>query len=180
MSEYYLVHTVFGSTPELILKILKDGYLYSSFYTGHSALFGRSEAKYVYFSLLNKNLIFGGITFFIDGQILFDRSFRYALGWRSEDSENIKVKYPKNNVHEILNKIMEYIDVISNDERAKLMSHEILLKKKVNLHNYLVAICCNNMLTADIIKYVKEYYPGVKILDEFPKTSQELNNMLNK
>jgi hypothetical protein len=36
------------------------------------------------------------------------------------------------------------------------------------------------MLTPNIIKYVKEYYPDVKILDEFPKTSQKLNDMLSK
>jgi len=179
MSKYYLVHTVLGANPELILKILKDGYLYSGFYSGRSALFGSPTAKYVYFSLLNKDNIFRGTqTFFIDEQILFDRSFRYALAWLTEDSETIKVKYPKDDVYKILKKIMSHIKSVSSNKFRKIMSHEFLIKKKVNLHNYLRAVCCSDILSSDAIEYIKKYYPNVKILLTYPETANELNNIL--
>lgn len=176
-SEYHLVHAVLGSNPGLVLKILKDGYLYSGFETGNSALFGSPTAKYIYFSLLNEDITFKhAVTFIINGQILYDRPFRYSLGWFTEDLDmNIEAKHQ--DINKILQKIANHIKLVSDDELKRSMSHEILIRKQVNLHKYLVAICCSQLLTPNIINYVKQYYPRVKILDKFPETSQELNRI---
>jgi hypothetical protein len=48
LSNIYLIHYSAGIDMNRILKILTDGYLYASYYTGVSALFGKSEVKYIY------------------------------------------------------------------------------------------------------------------------------------
>lgn len=54
------------------------------------------------------------------------------------------------------------------------MSHEILIKNQVDLHKYLVAICCKDFLLQDndnTIRYIKKYYKNVLILDHFPSSA---------
>lgn len=173
-TKYYLTHTVVDPNPDKILKILKDGHLYSSSFSGQQGISG-IPLEYVYFSLLGDTRpIFGvgGITFILDSEVLFKRSFRYASGWIGGDvSKTTKVKYTYQNINKVLRKIDQY-------PKNDIMSPEILLKKRVSLDIYLVAICCNKKLTDEIINYVKIYYPYVKILDYFPKSSDQLNQLL--
>jgi len=56
-----------------------------------------------------------------------------------------------------------------------MTSHEILLKKKVNLHKYLKVICCRDILSKETIEYINKNYPNVIILDNFPLSAQNLN-----
>jgi len=182
MSKYYLVHSVVDPQNDKILKILSDGYLYSSTYSEQQGISG-VPLQYVYFTLLGDNISFhGGVNFIISTDILFERSFRYALSWiGSHINETTKVNYKFNDVNKVLDKINLYIDNIKKmDPDHSIMSHEILLKKKINLHRYLVAICCRKKLSSDIIIFIKNHYPNVKILDTFPKSANELNNMINK
>lgn len=53
MVKYYLVHTVIDPQPSKILKILQDGYLYSSSITNQFGLFHGEKTYHVYFSLMS-------------------------------------------------------------------------------------------------------------------------------
>ena len=59
----------------------------------------------------------------------------------------------------------------------KLHSHEILLRKKVSLHRYLVAVRCDSN-DDDIRKFIKDNYPGVIILDKNPKSASQITHIL--
>ncbi|AEQ60192.1 hypothetical protein [Acanthamoeba castellanii mimivirus] len=78
-SKYYLVHSVVEPTTEKIMKILEDGYLYASSYTGQQGIY-EIPLDYVYFTLLGDvNVSMGGFKFILNIKILHKRSFRYAL-----------------------------------------------------------------------------------------------------
>ena len=177
MERYCLTHSSVGTDEEMILKILKSGYLYAGFYTKNYRLFGRPEAKYVYFTLYDPNNPHKfGYNFFISDRILYHRSFRHSLGWHSEDSDvNTKVKYPKDNIKKILAEITSHIINLVGSARA-WMGHEILIKKKVNLHKYLVGIssCCG--FSNEFREYVNFYYPATKLFDEYPNNMTEIYN----
>jgi hypothetical protein len=182
--KYYLVHSVVDPRPEKILKILKDGYLYASKYTKQYGIYHGEYLDHVYLSLFGDEKVkFGsyGVTFIIDAKILFDHSFRYALNWVGDDlKKTIEVNYKYNDVDGELDKINQHI--ISMDEKNpnKTTSHEILIKKKINLHEYLVAMCCSDTLTVEIIDYLHKNYPNTIILDEIPDSANELCIVLNK
>jgi hypothetical protein len=115
--------------------------------------------------------------------ILYKRPFRYALKWVGSNIEETTKVTPRDNVSSILNKIDEHIQRISRKESetklANIMtSHEILIKKKVNLHRYLVAICEHDVLTDSIREYIHKNYPNVKILNSFPNSSEELSEII--
>lgn len=182
--KYYLVHAVVDPTPAKIMKILLDGFLYSNIVTKQYGIYADEPLQYIYFSLFHKIITFhGGVTFILDDKILYKRSFRYALNWVGSHIEKTIKVTPKDNVLSILNKIDRHIQQISNKEsKTKIVnimtSHEILIKKKVNLHRYLVAICEHDVLTDDIREYIHNYYPNVKILDTFPNSSEELTEII--
>jgi hypothetical protein len=120
-------------------------------------------------------------TFILSTDVLYKRSFRYALKWVGNEIQNtVKVNYRHDNVNKILDKINEHIVYTNNyDVRNITGSHEILLKKKVNLHKYLVAICCGSHLSLEIIEYIKQNYLNVKIIDKIPKSAHDLNNIFS-
>lgn len=160
---YYLGHALINPTPDKIMKILKDGYLLSNIESGAEGFYAGSPLEYVYFSLINKSLrtSIGGVVFVINPVILNRRSFRYALSWIGDEiDKTIKVK--TNNSKKIIKKIIDHI----NAEDKKTFSHEILLKKKVNLDKYLVAIYPKDMLTNDVTNYLSQRYKNVRILND--------------
>jgi hypothetical protein len=181
MVKYYLVHFVFNPTTDKILNILHDGYLYSSLHTKKHGLFHGEYLNYVYFSLLgDRNMSFGshGVSLIIDSRILYKQIFRYAYGWIGNDiDKSFKVNYQYDDVDKILDKLNRYINEIDINNPLLMASHEFLLKK-VDLHKYLVAICCKNNLSSEIINYINKEYPNVLILDDFPNSAHELNNSL--
>jgi len=181
MSNFFLVHGVIDQNPNKILKILKDGYLIASYYSHQSGLYHNDLLEYVYFSLLGDeaSFPFKNISFILDSNVLYNRSFRYALKWVGGDiDKTIKVNPRFDNVDIVLYKINKHIISIDPDYPGKNTSHEILLKKKVNLHKYLVAICCKSSLTNDVIDYANKHYPNVVILDSFPDSAEVLNNII--
>jgi hypothetical protein len=185
MSKYYLVHGVLDPYPEKILKILEDGYLYASSYTKKYGLFHGEPLDYVYFSLLgDENVSFGyaGVSFILDSTVLLKKTFRYALQWVGNDiDKSIKVDHKHDDVNQILNTINQHITSIDKAKIGKkLTSHEIMIKKRVNLHKYLVAICCESNLTEDIIGYIKKNYTNVILIDDFPNSAHELTMELKK
>lgn len=178
--KYYLIHSVFDPQPDKILKILHDDYLFSSSYSKYYGLYNGFPLDYVYFSLLGETLPFhSGINFILDTKVLYKRSFRYALKWIGNDIEDtIKVNYQFDDVDNILDEINQHIiSVASSEPGRKMTSHEILLRKKVSLHRYLVAIGGIDMLSIDAINYIKQFYPHVKLLDELPESANELNDL---
>ena len=183
MTRCYLVHAVTDPQSHKALKILKDGYLYSSMMTKEYGLYHDHPLEYVYFSLLCDEIASPTslLTFFLDTQVLYRRSFRYALEWVGDEiSRTKKVIYKYNNIDNVLRKINNHIINIDKTNPSKWTSHEILLKKKVNL-KYLVAIYISETLqTPEILEYVKKYYPNVKVLKKFPKSAHELDVLLSQ
>lgn len=180
-SKYYLVHAIIDPNSDKILKILSDGYLHSSSKSGYSGLYNE-PLDYVYFSLLgdsNKVLGHNGITLIFDTDILFKRPFRYALRWIGNDiDKSTKVDFHSDDVSKILYKINQHIIDIEPENPLKYTSHEILLKNQVKL-DHLIAICCLDNLSIDIIAYIKSIYPKIKILKKFPESAQELDKIIN-
>ena len=107
-------------------------------------------------------------------------SFRYALKWVGNEIQNTtKVNYRYDDVGQVLDKVNKHIVYINKyDIHNNIGSHEILIKKKVNLHKYLVACCCSSYFTPEIIKYIKQNYPNVEIINKIPKSAHELNYIL--
>ncbi|AUL79777.3 hypothetical protein QJ857_gp0382 [Tupanvirus soda lake] len=184
MNKYYIAHAVIDPQPEKILKILKDGFLLPSSESGKYGLFHGEKLDHVYFSLFGDEKItfgVGGVSFILSSSILFEKQFRYALAWVGNDlDKTILVDYRYDNVIEELDKINQHIISVGPNDPRKFTSHEILIKHKVDLHKYMVAMCCKSSLTDDIIEYIKIYYPNIIILDKYPDTAKELTNMLYK
>lgn len=106
---------------------------------------------------------------------MYNRSFRYALKWVGPEIQHTTKVHPKfDNVDQTLNKINNHISNLDPNYPGITTSHEILIKKKVSLHKYLVAICCQSSLSTEVIHYVKEHYPNVKILKYYPSSATEL------
>ncbi|XWV26677.1 hypothetical protein QJ857_gp0383 [Tupanvirus soda lake] len=184
MPKYYLVHKIVNPQPDKILKILRDGYLRPSKETKESGIFPAGSLDHIYFSLFGsvKDIYaLAGITFILDSKILYERPFRYALTWAGNVLEkSIPVNPEYDDVSEVLNKIDKHIINMVQNEPDEIGTHEILLKDKINLHKYMVAICCYNRLSADVIDYVNHNYPNVEIINKIPNTSTELTKMLYK
>lgn len=197
--KYYLVHSIVTPSSEKMLKILQDGYLYASSEIrllrcnnlsnlphrrqGYSGLQGISgiPLDYVYFTLLgDSEAAMGGFKLILDSKILYKRSFRYALSWVGSKLEaTTKVNPRKDNVDAVLDEINNHIVTTKQDETCLLPGlHEILIKKKVDLHKYLRAICYRDKLSKQVINFVQDNYPCVMVLNDFPKSAFELNNIL--
>lgn len=180
--KYYIVHSVIDPQPEKILKILKDEHLRASSETKQFGIYHGEYLDYVFFSLFGDEkpaFGYGGVNFILDSKILLKRSFRYALKWVGNDLEkSIKVNYRIDNVNKVLDEINKHIINIDINDPRKMTSHEIMIKKKISLHRYLVAICCKNRLSDESIEYINKNYPNVKILDEFPESANELKHIL--
>lgn len=176
MNKYYLVHTVVDPNPNKILNILKDGCLYANILTKQFGLYYDDPLEYVYFSLLGDIAPFhGGFNFILDVSVLFRRSFRYALKWVGDDISNtVKINPKYHDVSKILDFINHHI-ISSSNSSFQITSHEILLKKKVKLHKYLVAVCCSDELSPIVVNHIKKYYPNVFILTSFPNSASSLN-----
>ncbi|XWV25374.1 hypothetical protein QJ856_gp0390 [Tupanvirus deep ocean] len=182
-TKYYLTHGVANPEPEKILKILQDGYLYANRHTGQYGLFYGETLDHVYLSLLgDENVSFApnGVNFIFDTSILYKKKFRYAFNWIGNDIEkSIKVNPKYDNVDQILDIINQHIVNIDPSSTArKLTSHEILIKDKINLHEYLVAMCCISNLTTEIINYIRTNYPKVILIENPPNSAIELTYLL--
>ena len=174
MSDYYLAHAILNSNPKRVLnEILKSGYLLASDISGNQGM-SYTPLEYIHFSLFKdkKPLFERTINLFISSKILYKRSFRYAFRWVGTDiSSTIKVnprKCSKSTINRILNKINKY--TLNPDNY-----YEILIKNKVNLHKYLVAISPREKLGEKIINFIHKNYPNILILDSFPESSSKLN-----
>ncbi|AEQ60224.1 hypothetical protein [Acanthamoeba polyphaga mimivirus] len=182
MAKYYLIHGVVEDKPEKIVKILSDGYLFASSYSTQQGFSG-IPLDYVYFSRLGDvNVFMGGFKFILSTKILYKRSFRYALNWVGSDiNRTIKVNYRYDNVDKVLDEINTHITNGTYSLSPSIDTlHEIILKKKVNLHRYLVAVSDGNYLTPEITDYLKTNYPNVKILTEIPSSADKLSEILEK
>ncbi|ANB51143.1 hypothetical protein [Powai lake megavirus] len=179
--KYYLIHSIVSPSSEKMLKILQDGYLYASSYSGLQGISG-IPLDYVYFTLLGDcEVSMGGFKLILDTKILHKRSFRYALNWvGSSLDKTIKVNPKTDDVDIVLDKINDYIKSRYTITSFTATWHEIIIKKKVNLHKYLRAICYRSKLNNQVIDYVNNNYPNIEILDDTPKSSSELNHILNK
>lgn len=83
---------------------------------------------------------------------------------------SIEVDYRKDDVGVIIDTINEHIKSIDANSLMKMVSHEILLKYKVNLHKYLVAICCKSSLSRDACAYSKitpKFYRCTNFLNRY-------------
>ncbi|AVL94410.1 hypothetical protein ma892 [Moumouvirus australiensis] len=179
--KYYLVHSIVPPSSDKVLKILRDGYLYASSYSGFQGISG-IPLDYVYFTLLgDSEAAMGGFKLILDSKILYKRSFRYALSWVGSSIEStIKVNPRKDDVNAVLDEINDYIIKTKQDETCLLPGlHEIIIKKKVDLHKYLRAICYRDKLSEQVINFIQDNYPGVMILNDFPKSASELNKIID-
>ena len=179
---YYIIHKIYIPSTEKILNILEDGYLCPSSETNESGLYPGGTLRHIYFSLFGniKDInTLAGITLILDPVILYKYPFRYALTWIGNDlNKSIKANPKYDNINEILQKINKHIQKNIKENPNEIGTHEILLNKKINLHKYLVAICCTKRLSKEIINYIKKKYPNTMLLDEYPETAQKLNNMI--
>lgn len=199
---YYLVHCVMGygeltsDNQRVIDKIFKDGYLYCSKYTKIESR-SHNPHDYVYLSLLNKYLICKyGINLVFSDKLLLHRTFRYNYNWHGfiyDETVRVKTKN-KEIIMKHLNNLEKFI-IKNAEENVKAQkanqaviksnngalrvpfdfcSHEIFIKKKINLHKYLIAVTIHGDKFTKTIKYITKHYPHVKILKEVPDTSTEL------
>jgi hypothetical protein len=180
--KYYLVHKVYNVTSDKIMKILKDGYLYASSETKISGLYPGGLLDYVYFSLFGsvKDIhVMAGVNFILDIKILYDQPFRYAYSWTGNDmNKNIEANPKNDNIDDILYELDKHIKTSIEQDPYEIGNHEILIKEKVDLNKYLVAICCSKKISSNAKKYIKKYYPNVKIIDQIPNSATELSNIL--
>lgn len=172
---------------------MEDGHLYASSYSEQSGPQKHYRVSsdiptgisgipldYIHLTLVGNVCSFCcGVSFILDHRILFKRSFRYALSWvGSNIDRTIKVNYQHDDVYQTLEKINAHTVTKQHDLSACIHSHEILLKKEINLHKYLIAICCLHQLTDDIVHYVKTNYPRVHILNARPKSATDIYQAL--
>uniref|UniRef100_A0A6G6ADV7 Uncharacterized protein n=1 Tax=Borely moumouvirus TaxID=2712067 RepID=A0A6G6ADV7_9VIRU len=178
--KYYLVHSIVAPSSEKMLKILQDGYLYASGHSGFQGLSG-IPLDYVYFTLLgDSEAAMGGFKLILDIKILYKRSFRYALSWVGSKLEaTTKVNPRKDDVNAVLDEINDYtVTQKQNKTSFSAAWHEIIIKKKVDLHKYLRAVCYRDKLSEQVINFIQDNYPDVMIINDFPKSASELNKII--
>lgn len=184
----YLIHSLYENDVDKIMQIFIHGYFYASFYKNTFSSFyiiDLLKPKYVHLQILDHpsdfhvdNPFKADITLILSDQILYHQSWNYSLEWISDDEINktTKVRYPNksnNNVQakyiiqvqNIIQIIKDHIKNVRNDPRYNIISHEILIKHKIDLHKYLIAIYSKNNLSPEISKYLESNYPNVKIIN---------------
>ena len=166
----YLLHSVIGEDD--IFKILKDGYLRSSFETKNAKMFDPKGSKYIYIRL-NKQGEYAH--FNLDKNLLLENIFYLNTGWHGEPlGEKIDGrKLNEKELDEILKNFRarvnkyyrEYDKTWSKEMKGSLpvqMSNEILVEKKISLKKYLRKINKYNC-SQDEYNYIVKKYKDVKL-----------------
>ncbi len=141
----YLLHTIFGHTPEKVDNILREGYLKSSKKTHNYAMFG-DETPYIYLRLQTPGDV-GHL--YLDTDLLLNCVFYLNIGWHAGIDKS-SVKYNGRDLtHEQLDEILQdfykkvtkYRRDINKVRKTILidpsMSNEILVRKDISLKKYL-------------------------------------------
>jgi hypothetical protein len=157
----YLLHSITGDEQiNILLKILKDGYLKSR----------KKDVPYNFLYLADTPK--SGITLFFNKQLLQKYNFYLHIGCKGY-VENDEKKYIGKNISDL--ELFEILDNCKNEitkfneENPYLifMSNEILVKNNISLSKYLMKIKINFDWIKDnqeLFDYLKEYYPNVKII----------------
>jgi hypothetical protein len=182
----YLKHSsassskIYKNTNKTIIRtILEDGFLRNANTTKNSKMTGninesnydKNAGKTIYFeiNLIGKRQ--SHPTFILDISLLMEQIFWLNIGWQAGITDNsIKIN-PKNITKENLTNILTEFqnEVIEDHKKTKipgfknLFTNEVLVKKPVDLHKYLLAINKNSLMKDDIA-YMKINYPNVKLI----------------
>jgi hypothetical protein len=172
-------------------SILKDGYIKSysllkkskkPFTSGHGdGLY--TENKFVYFSYVDKlfdKRIYSEITLYFDSKLLFNKSFYVAnlhtstpnklYEWWNKDEKGNKIKMYKRKYNKyytkyntVLQKLYEYSISLLPHGRAFESFQQIAIRNKINLDNLVGIKFKKNIVSDNVINYIKKYYPNVII-----------------
>lgn len=160
----YLTHRTDPSTKN-IYNILKDGYLRPSTKTKNYALFG-ALSPHIFLTLNDKNDKTPHM--YLDIKLLCENVFYLNYGWHG-DPEGARIDGRKISLNEIKNIISAYRKKVkeiikkAGDATMFMMSHEILLKRDIDLVKYLKKIKDIN-LDEKTKLLLKKKYPKVKII----------------
>jgi hypothetical protein len=160
---YYLLH---GTDTPHLEKILKQGYILSGKYLPdtETRLGGWEKLPYVYCNIYFddiKNLPYSfGYSLIINPKIIRDHGMIFNIGWKVHPAENSIYIKPNDIDHDKkINFIKEYIkNPISSSTLPPMMTHEVLIKDKIDVHKYLIGLILPGLETG---------YGGIqKILNE--------------
>jgi len=174
----YLQHQVFGEDDlyngrPTIMSILEDGFLRRSKETKNYKMAGEEDKethKYIYLQInLRKNE--SQRTFTLNMDLLLEQTFWLNIGWKGKKTDSsIRVNGTKLTKEELDTIMCEFRKTVkrnikerkNNRPMGSLMTHEILLKKPIDLHRFLHRINCNK-LDKDHVNYIKENYENVEL-----------------
>lgn len=185
---YYLVH---GTDLPHLEKALSQGYIYSGRYLPDSEtrLGGWEKLPYVYCNIYFddiKNLPHAfGYTYILHPSIIKSEGIIFNKGWLVHPTNTSITIKPKDPDYDI--KIAEIKSLVENptylpkisDGKITLpgiMQHEILIKNKINLHKYLIALLLpgfEGIQKDNMQKFLEnEKYTNVKIFttSDLPST----------
>ena len=184
----FLVH---NTDISALKSILKDGCLKSYSLlkkSNKTPMFGESgglytENNFVYFSCVDKlfdKRIYSKITLYFDSKLLFNKSFYvanlhtptpnklYEWWYKDEKGNKIKMykrKYNKNytKYNTVLQKLYEFSISALPRGRAFQVFQQIAIRNKVNLDNLVAIKFKENIVSDNVINYIKKYYPNIII-----------------
>jgi hypothetical protein len=145
---YLIRHIV---KDEHLHDLLKDGYIRPSAQTKKTFFCGEDTSNYIYLSLFSKKVkpVEFGYPIYLSSDILNDMDAYYIPDWRYvtgplkelEHSKRLKKNDLPKIEKDILKNIKQYTKRTKlNKIFAVLHSHQILIKKKINLKKYIVCI----------------------------------------
>jgi len=176
----YLQHMIFGQDElhkgkRVMETILRDGFLRSSKETGNYKLSGNEDketVKYIYLKINLRNNEQPN-TLVFNRNLLLEQTFWLNYGWQAKPNDkSIKINGTKLTTDELYELLLEYqknVNKYVKERRKKdgffmnMMSHEILIKNPINLHNYLEKIQ-EYALTNEEKQLVKREYPDVSFI----------------
>ena len=160
-----------------IRTILEDGFMRNANTTKNSRLTGdvnspdydKDAGKFIYFEMnleLKKPIM---TTFILDSELLLEQPFMLIVGWKA-GKNGIKINPTELTYSELANLLIDFRkQFMAHHNKKKIsgfknrMTHEIVVKKPVDLHKYLLAIS-EYSLDKNDLEYVKQNYPNVKII----------------
>jgi hypothetical protein len=181
----YLKHVMQGSSTKykntdktIIRTVLEDGFMRNANTTKNSKLTGRIEysdydkdaGEFIYFEMNLESKKPLMTTFILDSELLLEQPFMLIVGWTGGGGNGIKINPKKINKSVLHNLLVDFRKKFMKENEnnfipglKNLMTHEIVLKKPVDLHKYLLAIKKSSLNNQDL-QYVKENYPNVKLI----------------
>lgn len=168
---YFIWRLFSNNITDSMNNIINSGYIKPSFKSKNVGLYGIPKgSKYIflsYYSKKNKKYFtkLGGPIRFIINPFYFKKIY-YNIGWHGKLNNKKPIDTTAEHLYEIESEIISSLTKKKDiEETDKLMSHELLTNKSINLEKAVIKIEIQKNLENidEIIKKINSKYPNIKV-----------------